>query len=125
MSENGSVIRIPQGATLTIRDTSGTNARIAGGYAPQGGCIYNAGKLYFESGRIGADNTVNANIANDGAAVYNTGTMVMSGGLIDHNKTLQYGGGRSQTTARSPSPAARSAAIRPSSTAAASGAAGR
>ena len=93
MSENGSVIRIPQGATLTIRDTSGTNARIAGGYAPQGGCIYNAGKLYFEGGRIGGDKFTIANIANDGAAVYNTGTMVMSGGLIDHNKTLQYGGG--------------------------------
>ena len=93
MSEGGSVIRIPANATLTIRDTSGSNACIAGGNAPQGGCIYNAGKLYFESGRIGADQSDNANIANDGAAVYNTGTMVMSGGLIDHNKTLKYGGG--------------------------------
>ena len=91
---NGSVIKVPQGASLTIRDTAG-GGRIHGGNATQGGAVYLAGTFHLEGGRIGADQVYNANKANDGAAVYitQTGTMVMTGGAIDHNTTLQHGGG--------------------------------
>ena len=91
---DGSAIRIEQSATLTVKDSQG-GGRIHGGYATQGGGVYNAGTFYFESGRIGADEKRHANRANEGAGVYNTatGVMVMSGGKIDMNFTLQNGGG--------------------------------
>ena len=91
---NGSVIKIPQGASLTVRDTVG-GGRIHGGNATLGGGVYLAGTFRLEGGRIGADQVYHANKANDGAAVYidQTGTMIMTGGAIDHNTTLQYGGG--------------------------------
>lgn len=85
---NGNVIRIASDATLTIQDGSGDNSgRISGGFAADGGGIYNGGNLFFKGGTI-----TNCKVDHDGGAITNHGTIIMSGGLITGCQGADCGG---------------------------------
>ena len=74
--DGGFVIKVEEGATLTIE--GGT---ITGGHNDgDGGCIYNAGTLNL----IGTTITGNYSIGN-GAGIYNTGTLTIDGATITGN----------------------------------------
>ena len=81
--ENGSVIQVPPGASLTITG-SGT---ITGGNGVSGGAVYNEGTLIVAGGRFAG------NSANIGGAIYNAegGALTLRGGVITEN--VSDGGG--------------------------------
>ena len=89
--ESGQVISVSAGATLTIKDSSGTNTGwITGGRAQNNGAgIYVSGTLYFEGG------TITGNISgSNGAGIYiKGGSGFISGGTIKDNTASEYGGG--------------------------------
>ena len=116
---NGQVIWVEAGASLTIQD-SGTGGRITGGYAYNGGGIWNDGTLRITGGILSGNRTEDENgdkgrgggiYNNSGATfimtggkisgnngysaggVFNYGTMTIEGGSIADNKTLHYDGG--------------------------------
>ncbi|MBQ6267320.1 MAG: leucine-rich repeat protein [Clostridia bacterium] len=86
--EGGCVIEVKSGGTLTVRDSDGSGAgSITGGYAKNGGGIYNGGTLRIESG------AVTENLASEqGGGVYNSGTLQMAGGAIRENAGANGGG---------------------------------
>ena len=86
--ENGSVIRIESGATLTLSDGTGYNAgTVTGGASQNGGGIFNEGTLVIEGG------TVKGNKASDnGGGIYNGGTLTLSGGAVEDNEADNGGG---------------------------------
>ena len=111
--ENGYVILIESGATLTLTDLAGSDGGVVGGYNTNGGGVCNKGTLNMQGGWIarnaasdkggGVYNegtlnstgvTIGENTALDGAGIYNTGTVNISGSArIIGNRTTQYGGG--------------------------------
>ena len=93
-SDNGFIIKIENGATLTIQDNSGTHLGTIrdGRRRGPGGGIWNLGTFYFQSGTITGNNCDHGS-GNDGGGVYNGGTMVMSGGTISNNAVYNSGGG--------------------------------
>ena len=111
--DNGYVIFVESGATLTITDPSGGEGGVIGGYGKNGGGVYNKGTLNMQGGWIARNaasekgggvynegtlnftgGTIGENTATDGAGIYNTGTVNMSGSAsIIGNRTTQYGGG--------------------------------
>ena len=85
-AENGYVIKVNEGATLTIQGSNGT---IKGGYnSGNGGGIYNCGTLTISTG------TISDNHAANGAGVYNetTGRLTISGGTFNGNSATTNGG---------------------------------
>ena len=85
-AENGYVIKVNEGATLTIQGSNGT---IKGGYnSGNGGGIYNCGTLTISTG------TISDNHAANGAGVYNetTGCLTISGGTFNNNSATTNGG---------------------------------
>ena len=87
----GQVIVIEKGATLIVKDSSGTNqGRITGGYAQNNGAgIYAYGTLVFEGGTITGNKS-----GSKGGGIYSEGGSVkISGGVIEGNKANEYGGG--------------------------------
>lgn len=88
VDDNGSVIVVKNGGTLTITDSSAdSSGRITGGYSKDGGAIRNEGTLAIEGG------TITENIASEkGGAIYNTGTLTVSGGCITNNVSEDGGG---------------------------------
>lgn len=85
-AENGYVIKVNEGATLTIQGSNGT---IKGGYnSGNGGGIYNCGTLTISTG------TISDNHAANGAGVYNetTGRLTISGGAFNGNSATTNGG---------------------------------
>lgn len=90
-SETGYVIR--NEGTLTITDSSGSG-KITGGYAVQGGAVYNTGTLTINGG------TFTGNFAGDaGGAIYNAENAVLSvtGGTITKNSAIAKAGGIPET----------------------------
>ena len=83
---NGYVIKVNEGATLTIQGSNGT---IKGGYnSGNGGGIHNCGTLTISTG------TISDNHAANGAGVYNetTGHLTISGGTFNGNIAATNGG---------------------------------
>ena len=80
--DEGYVIKVESGNTLTIQGTTGT---IKGGYNTEnGGGIYNAGTLHFNGGNI-KDNYVSS--GKNGAGIYNEGTLTLAGSAnVNNNK---------------------------------------
>ena len=111
--ENGYVILIESGATLTLTDSAGSDGGVVGGYNTNGGGVCNKGTLNMQGGWIARNaasdkgggvynegtlnftgGTIGENTALDGAGIYNTGTVNISGSArIIGNRTTQYGGG--------------------------------
>ena len=87
----GQVIVVNKNATLTVKDSSGTNAgRITGGWATYNGSgIYVYGTLILEGGSVTGNKC-----GNKGAGIYlNGGNATIKGGVIDNNTSAQYGAG--------------------------------
>ncbi len=96
--ENGGVIRVNPGATLTVTDSSGTNlGTIKGGASFNGGGICNQGTLIFESGTIENCKALHSEYG-CGGGIYNDGingseaSLTLRGGII-RNNTARNGGG--------------------------------
>ena len=80
------VIKIQEGAMLTIRDSGGSGV-LTGGFHDNGGGVWNLGTLIMEGG------CVTGNTALDlGGGVANYGTMVLTGGSVQGNTALRDGG---------------------------------
>ena len=87
-SDEGHVIAVTSGGTLTVRDSSGNLGEIRGGNAEEGGGIYSSATLSIEGG------TVMVNRAkNYGGGIYSKGTLYVSGGIIQNNNAGSNGGG--------------------------------
>ncbi|MBO6216849.1 MAG: hypothetical protein J6N73_04280 [Prevotella sp.] len=110
-ADDGNVIYVAQGGTLTISDGTGSG-KIMGGWATEGGGIYNAGTLTIQGGSITQNKassqgggiwskgtltlsggTVSHNEAPSTGGINNTGTMTMTGGTVDSNVSTTWGGG--------------------------------
>ena len=92
----GSVIRVEEGGTLTVKDSSGNNSgKISGGKSTNGGGINNHGTLYFQGGTItGCSATNGGGIFNAPSTVDATpATLTMTGGVIDGCSAVTGGGG--------------------------------
>ena len=92
----GSVIRVEEGGTLTVKDSSGNNSgKISGGKSTNGGGINNHGTLYFQGGTItGCSATNGGGIFNAPSTVDATpATLTMTGGVIDGCTAVTGGGG--------------------------------
>ena len=92
--ENGSVIRVEAGATLTITDKGGNNAgSITGGASLNGGGICNYGTLTYEGGAL-YGNKATDKTEGYGGGIYNAAgaTLNLGGGLINNNEA-RFGGG--------------------------------
>ena len=84
----GYVLKVQEGAILTIRDSGEGEGVITGGYHDNGGGIVNRGTLIMEGG------CVTGNTAQDsGGGVANYGTMILTGGRVTGNTSLGTGGG--------------------------------
>jgi len=110
-ADDGNVIYVSEGGTLTISDGGGSG-QITGGWAKEGGAIYNAGTLNIQGGAITynkassqgggiwskgtltlSGGTVSHNEAPSTGGIDNTGTMTMTGGTVDFNVSTTWGGG--------------------------------
>ena len=85
--DDGFVIEVKSGGTLTMRDSSSSGGKITGGYAKNGGGVCNSGTLVIESGAV-AENLA----SEQGGGVYNSGTLQMTGGAIRENAGANGGG---------------------------------
>ena len=89
-ADNGHVLKVLSGCSLTINDSSGDDSGlITGGYAQNGGAIDNVGTLVINGG------TINGNHATyDGAGIYNHdgGSLTINGGYITNNQAFETGG---------------------------------
>lgn len=89
---NGYVIKVSNGGTLTVKDTSdGEGGIITGGYNfGNGGGIYNEGTLIIQSGSVSGNITTGS-----GGGIYSTASATLNiiGGTITQNKSNTKGGG--------------------------------
>ena len=94
VDNNGHVIVVQTGATLTIKDSSGNDSGvITGGYAYNGGGINNSGTLNIEGGTITGNRAVrNGDSDGRGGGIANYGTLNISGGVITGNSAYAGGG---------------------------------
>ena len=84
---DGHVIIVRPGSTLTIIDSSGDNSGvITGGWATNGGAINNQGKLIIEGG------TFAGNKAENGGAICNRSSLTIKGGVFENNTASVCGG---------------------------------
>ena len=85
--DNGSVISVKSGGSLTVKDSSGDSTGIiTGGNSKNGGAICSEGTLTIESGKI-TENTA----SESGGAIYNKGSLTISGGCIENNAAKDGG----------------------------------
>jgi predicted outer membrane repeat protein len=93
VSENGSVITVEKGASLTVTDSTGNPGVITGGYALYGGGICNYGNLKIENGVIAANKALDGQ-KGAGGGIYNGdgATLTLTGGTIKDNRAINGGG---------------------------------
>lgn len=89
--DNGHVIKVEQGATLEImsNETVRPHGYITGGYANQGGAIYNSGTLLIRLKVVITGNRA----AQDGGGIFNTGTLTIQNCELTDNYAPNGGGG--------------------------------
>ena len=80
------VIKIQEGAMLTIRDSGGSGV-LTGGFHDNGGGVWNLGTLIMEGGCVTGNTALDS-----GGGVANYGTMVLTGGSVQGNTALRDGG---------------------------------
>ena len=80
------VIRIREGAMLTLRDSGGSGV-LTGGFHDNGGGVWNLGTLIMEGGCVTGNTALDS-----GGGVANYGTMVLTGGSVQGNTALRDGG---------------------------------
>ena len=80
------VIKIREGAMLTLRD-SGCSGVLTGGFHDNGGGVWNLGTLIMEGGCVTGNTALDS-----GGGVANYGTMVLTGGSVQGNTALRDGG---------------------------------
>ncbi len=80
------VIKIREGAMLTLRDSGGSGV-LTGGFHDNGGGVWNLGTLIMEGGCVTGNTALDS-----GGGVANYGTMVLTGGSVQGNTALRYGG---------------------------------
>lgn len=86
---DGHVIGVRTGSRLTIDDGSGNNAgRISGGWAANGGGIYNNGVVIINGGTITGNHATQK-----GGGIYNIGDLAIYGGVISSSMAEVAGGG--------------------------------
>ena len=86
---DGYAIFIEDGGTLTVMDGSGNNkGKITGGASVNGGGIYCAGTLIFQSGTVAGNKATEK-----GGGIYVSGTATITGGVISGNRSERDGGG--------------------------------
>ena len=85
-ADDGNVIYVSEGGTLIISDGGGSG-QITGGWAKEGGAIYNAGTLNIQGGAI----TYNK-ASSQGGGIWSKGTLTLSGGTVSHNEAPSTGG---------------------------------
>lgn len=99
VQEGGSVIKVESGASLTIKDNSGTNSgTITGGASYYGGGICNYGDLTVQAGTISGNSALHDTYGG-GGGIYNCGTLTLQGGVITENEA-RYGGGVTNATGK-------------------------
>ena len=82
------MIRVSAGAMLTIRNSGTNRGVITGGYALNGGGIYNSGTLILEGSSV-TGNTCEGL----GGGVYNESILIIRGGTVTGNTALENAGG--------------------------------
>lgn len=89
--DNGHVIKVEQGATLEImsNETVRPHGYITGGYANQGGAIYNSGTLLIRLKVV----ITGSRAAQDGGGIFNTGTLTIENCELTDNYAPNGGGG--------------------------------
>jgi len=80
------VIKIREGAMLTLRDSGGSGV-LTGGFHDNGGGVWNLGTLIMEGGCVTGNTALDS-----GGGVANYGTMLLMGGSVQGNTALRYGG---------------------------------
>ena len=80
------VIKIREGAMLTLRDSGGSGV-LTGGFHDNGGGVWNLGTLIMEGGCVTCNTALDS-----GGGVANYGTMVLTGGSVQGNTALRDGG---------------------------------
>ena len=80
------VIKIREGAMLTLRDSGGSGV-LTGGFHDNGGGVWNLGTLIMEGGCVTGNTALDS-----GGGVANYGTMVLTGGSVQGNTALRDGG---------------------------------
>ena len=88
---NGQVIWVEAGGTLEIMNGASGEGHIYGGYAYDGGGIWNDGTLTISSGWIWGNKVVDENGSRGrGAGIYNSSgaTLTITGGIISQNEAL-------------------------------------
>lgn len=89
-NDDGHVINVKDGATLTIRDGVGTGILTGGNSSDDGGGI----KIEKNSKCVIEGGTISGNKADpDGGGIFVKGTLVMTGGTISNNYADDTGGG--------------------------------
>ena len=95
VKDNGHVIEVFDGATLTLTDSSSTgtdpgSGKITGGNSKRGGGIYvnHGGTLIIESGEISGNRATEY-----GGGIFVKGTLKMTGGVVTDNYAVNSGGG--------------------------------
>jgi len=80
------VIKIREGAMLTLWDSGGSGV-LTGGFHDNGGGVWNLGTLIMEGGCVTGNTALDS-----GGGVANYGTMVLTGGSVQGNTALRDGG---------------------------------
>lgn len=95
-TDQGYVIKVNAGASLTIVDNSKdkTNFISGGNNIGNGGCIYNEGKLTLENININGNKCIrDSKVYGTGAGIYSTGILTLTNCHIDGNEGDGGGGG--------------------------------
>lgn len=82
-----SVMRLPMGSNLTIKNSKSAKGNISGGSSRQGGGIENSGKLTIDGANITGNTAVN------GGGIFSRGTVTIKRGSVCNNIATENGGG--------------------------------
>ena len=86
--DDGSVLSVPEGSILTIRDSLPSTGKITGGYGSNGGGIINKGVVLLEGGSISGNKA-----SEKGGGINNSRMLVIKGAAIIENAAEIAAGG--------------------------------